>query len=58
MDQVENKSLRVTAITMMITMKTDYRMTLNCIYNPNNNEIHIPCVECNHHKSIKAQYEK
>jgi hypothetical protein len=40
-------------------MNIDYIMTLNCIYNPNNNnEIHIPWVERNNHKSIKAQYEK
>jgi hypothetical protein len=44
MDQVENKSLRVTTTTIiMITMNMDERMILNCIYNPNNNnEIHIP----------------
>jgi hypothetical protein len=46
-DQVKNKSLRVTTaiiIIIMITMNIDYRITLNCIYNPNNNnnEIHIP----------------
>jgi hypothetical protein len=42
-DQVENKSLRIITIIMMITMNIDYIMTLNCIYNPNNNnEIHIP----------------
>jgi hypothetical protein len=40
-DQVESKSLRITT-----TIKTDYRMTLNCICNDwlspnNNNEIHM-----------------
>jgi hypothetical protein len=57
---VGNKSLRVKTIIIMITINIDYRMTLNCIYNPNNNnnEIHIPLVECNNHKSIKAQYKK
>jgi hypothetical protein len=43
MAQVENKSLKETTTIIVITMKIDYRMTVNCIYNPNNNnEIHIP----------------
>jgi hypothetical protein len=51
---VESKSLRITT-----TLKIDCRITLSCIYNywlspQNSNEINMPGVESNNHKSIKS----